>query len=241
MATCVEFNNVSKIFDRNDKQETEALKDISFTVQRGDIFGIVGESGSGKSTIARLLTGLIPPTSGQILIEEKLLEARSGRLPKELIGRLQMVFQNPLESFNPRHTLGYGIGESLLNKGLCKDEIRARVKEQLILCGLTEDMAELYPHQVSGGQCQRAAIARALISDPDIIVCDEATSSLDVTVQKQIIELLSDLRAKKDITIIFISHNLPLVEIFCDRGIVLQSGVLKGTFEATSSNLIEYF
>ncbi len=240
MEPIIEVKNIYKTFDRNDKQSTEALKNVSFMIYRGDTFGVVGESGSGKSTIARLLTCLIKASAGEIIINKNNI-SKSKRLPKELQGKLQMIFQNPLESFNPRRKIGFSIGESLLNQGLSKIEIESKVKKQLELCGLSGEYAKMYPHELSGGQCQRAAIARALITEPEILICDEATSSLDVTVQKQIIELLNELRNKRTFTIVFISHNIPLVEMFCNRGIVLQNGEIKGTFEATSTNLIEYF
>lgn len=135
-----------------------------------------------------------------------------------------MVFQNPVGSFDPRRTLGDGIGESLRNRGMKKADIEKRVAEFLEQCGLSSEFAKRYPHEVSGGQCQRAAIARALAVEPKVLICDEATSALDVTIQKQIMELLEELKEKHGLSFIFICHNLALVQMFCDRVLVLYEG-----------------
>ena len=135
-----------------------------------------------------------------------------------------MVFQMPMESFDPRCTLGNGIGESLRNMGISRTETRRKVEELLERCGLEKEYADRYPHQVSGGQCQRAAIARALAVGPEILICDEATSALDVTVQKQILELLKELKEKEELSFLFICHDLALVQEFCDRVLVLYQG-----------------
>ena len=135
-----------------------------------------------------------------------------------------MVFQMPMESFDPRCTLGNGIGESLRNMGINREETRKRVENLLERCGLSKEYADRYPHQVSGGQCQRAAIARALAVSPEILICDEATSALDVTVQKQILELLTELKQKENLSFILICHDLALVQAFCDKVLVLYQG-----------------
>ena len=135
-----------------------------------------------------------------------------------------MVFQMPMESFDPRCTLGDGIGESLKNMGISRTETRRKVEELLERCGLEKEYADRYPHQVSGGQCQRAAIARTLAVDPKVLICDEATSALDVTVQKRIIELLRRLKEEKNLSYLFICHNLALVQEFCDRVLVMKDG-----------------
>ncbi len=239
MEPVVEFKNISKTFSRNDRENTEALSDVSFFVMPGDRFGILGESGSGKSTLVTVLVGLIAPSAGEIFVYN-IKYGKKAEMPRELIGRMQMVFQDPIQSFDPRRTIGFSIGEGLYNKKVPKSDVYNRVKEELLACGLPENFAERYPHQLSGGQCQRAAIARALITKPDILICDEATSSLDVSVQTQIMDLLKSIQERRNITIIFISHNIPLVQKFCNRGIILKSGRINGTFEAKSSNLIEY-
>ena len=224
MEDIITVKNLSKNFTGRGKTETVAVKDVSFILGKGETLGIVGESGSGKSTIARLITGLIPATEGEIRICEDEISHLKKKNPKKLYSNIQMVFQHPAESFNPRKTLGYGIAEPLRNQGYSSMAAASVAAQLLEICGLTPDFARKYPHQVSGGECQRAAIARALAVDPRILVCDEATSALDVTVQKQIIELLDDLRKSKDLSIIFICHNLALVQQFCDRVIVLYDG-----------------
>ena len=148
-----------------------------------------------------------------------------------------MVFQTPAGSFDPRCTLGDGIGESLRNMGISKKETRKRVENLLSKYGLSADYADRYPHQVSGGECQRAAIARALAVEPKVLICDEATSALDVTVQKQIMELLIKLKEEKNLAFIFICHDLALVQMFCDRVIVMHDGHVEE--EGTPEEIIE--
>ena len=147
-----------------------------------------------------------------------------GKALREIYQEIQMVFQMPMESFDPRCTLGDGIGESLRNMGLSRSETGSRVEKLLERCGLDREFADRYPHQVSGGQCQRAAIARALAVNPEILICDEATSALDVTVQKQILELLIELKQKEQLSFLLICHDLALVQAFCDKVLVLYHG-----------------
>ena len=190
----------------------------------GQTVGIVGESGSGKSTLAKLLCCLEEPTEGQIRLCGQEIGKRKGKKQREMYRKLQMVFQDPVSSFDPRRTLGDGIGESLRNHGMSREEAQKRVELLLEQCGLPEEFAGRYPHEVSGGQCQRAAIARALAIEPQLLICDEATSALDVTVQKQIMELLDRMRKEKNLTILFICHNLALVQSFCDQILVMKQG-----------------
>ena len=143
---------------------------------------------------------------------------------RQVYKNIQMIFQNPVSSFDPRRSLGHGIGESLRNSGVPKEEAKKRVLELLGQCGLSEEFYDRYPHEVSGGQCQRAAIARALAVKPKIVICDEATSALDVTVQQQIMELLDAFRKEYQISYLFICHNLALVQQFCDRVLVMKDG-----------------
>ena len=149
-----------------------------------------------------------------------------------------MVFQMPMESFDPRCTLGDGIGECLRNMGISRTETRRKVEELLERCGLEKEYADRYPYQVSGGQCQRAAIARALAVNPSILICDEATSALDVTVQKQIMELLQKLKKENQLSFLFICHDLALVQLFCDRVIVMHDGHVEE--EGTPEEIIEH-
>lgn len=215
--------HLKKVFISGKKSMT-AVDDVSFELQRGECLGIVGESGSGKSTIAKMITHLEPVTGGQIFLDEKNITNAKGKELRDIYQDMQMVFQMPMESFDPRCTLGDGIGESLRNMGISRDETRKRVGNLLEKCGLDKEYADRYPHQVSGGQCQRAAIARALAVGPEILICDEATSALDVTVQKQILELLKELKEKEELSFLFICHDLALVQEFCDRVLVLYQG-----------------
>lgn len=220
------------------KSSFAAVDQVSFELKKGECLGIVGESGSGKSTVARLLTGILPCSEGEILffVPEKdndrdkeygswinITQAGKRELRKAY-RHMQMVFQTPAESFDSRRTLGDGIGESLRNMGIKGLELKKRVDNLLEICGLSPEFALRYPHQVSGGQCQRAAIARALAVEPQLLICDEATSALDVTVQKQIMELLMKLKKEQNLSVIFICHDLALVQMFCDRVLVMNQG-----------------
>ena len=216
-------DHLRKIFISGKKSMT-AVDDVSFELKRGECLGIVGESGSGKSTIAKMITHLESITEGQVFLKGKDITNARGKDLREIYQDIQMVFQMPMESFDPRCTLGDGIGESLRNMGISRDETRKRVENLLEKCGLDKEYADRYPHQVSGGQCQRAAIARALAVGPEILICDEATSALDVTVQKQILELLKELKEKEELSFLFICHDLALVQEFCDRVLVLYQG-----------------
>lgn len=216
--------NLTKTFFSSGRPPFTAVDHVNLELFEGEILGVVGESGSGKSTIAKLITRLIDATEGNVVINGKDVTNLKGRELRDVYKEIQMVFQNPVGSFNPRRTLGQGIGESLQNTGMSKAEIKKKVEELLVQCGLPAEFAGRYPHEVSGGQCQRAAIARALAINPKILICDEATSALDVTVQAQIIELLRDLQKKNHMSYIFICHNLALVQMFCDRVVVLYEG-----------------
>ncbi|RHD95920.1 ABC transporter ATP-binding protein [Ruminococcus sp. AM30-15AC] len=201
-----------------------AVDDVSFELRQGECLGIVGESGSGKSTIVKMITHLQSITEGNVILKGKDITNVKGKELREVYKDIQMVFQMPMESFDPRRTLGDGIGESLRNMGLSRKETRERVEKLLERCGLDKEYADRYPHQVSGGQCQRAAIARALAVEPSVLICDEATSALDVTVQKQILKLLMELKQKENFSFLLICHDLALVQAFCDRVLVLYHG-----------------
>ena len=216
-------DHLKKVFISGKKSIT-AGDDVSFELERGECLGIVGESGSGKSTIAKMITHLESITEGQVFLKGKDITHARGKDLRETYQNIQMVFQMPMESFDPRCTLGDGIGESLRNMGINRTETRTRVENLLERCGLSKEYADRYPHQVSGGQCQRAAIARALAVSPEILICDEATSALDVTVQKQILELLIELKEKENLSFILICHDLALVQAFCDKVLVLYHG-----------------
>lgn len=221
--TILEVQNMKKVF-RKGRENYIAVDGVSFTLEQGECLGIVGESGSGKSTIARMITRLMDTTEGKVIFQGEDITHVRGKDLRKVYRKMQMVFQMPAESFDPRCTLGDGIGESLRNMGMSRAETRKKVEELLVACGLTPEFAARYPHEVSGGQCQRAAIARALAVDPVLLICDEATSALDVTVQKQILELLMELKAKKNLSFILICHDLALVQAFCDKVLVLYHG-----------------
>lgn len=221
--TILQVEHLKKEFAVGKKSFT-AVDDVSFTVEKGECLGIVGESGSGKSTIAKMITRLLETTEGRVILMGEDITHAKGKTLRNVYQKVQMIFQMPMESFDPRRTLGDGIGESLRNMGISKKETKKKVEELLLTCGLTPDFADRYPHEVSGGQCQRAAIARALAVDPDLLICDEATSALDVTVQKQILELLLDLKKTKQLSFLLICHDLALVQAFCENVLVLYHG-----------------
>lgn len=224
MEPILEVSGLTKAFEDRERKTFYAVDHISFQTMPGQTLGIVGESGSGKSTLAKLLCCLEEPTEGQIRLCGQEIGKQKRKKRREMYRNIQMVFQDPVSSFDPRRTLGDGIGESLRNNGMSRQEAWKQAEQLLEQCGLPAAFAKRYPHEVSGGQCQRAAIARALAIEPQILICDEATSALDVTVQKQIIDLLDELRKEKHLTILFICHNLALVQSFCDRILVMKEG-----------------
>jgi peptide/nickel transport system ATP-binding protein len=196
------------------RQTVHAVEDVSFTIARGQTFALVGESGSGKSTLARLLVGLDRPTSGRIFYDGlELTGARSSEARRRMRHRMQIVFQDPYTSLDPHWRVFDIVAEPI--RVLClarsKAALRDRVAELLSLVRLSPDDGAKYPHQFSGGQRQRISIARALSSNPEFLICDEPTSALDVSVQAQIINLMTDLRERLGLTYLFISHNLALV------------------------------
>lgn len=198
-----------------------AVRDVDLSIARGETVGIVGESGCGKSTLGRLLLRLVEPTSGVIRFDNADMTALSARDLRLLRRRMQMVFQDPYASLDPRCTVGASVAEPLRIQGLPR---RGRAAELLALVGLRAGLLDAYPHQLSGGQRQRVGIARALALSPDFVVLDEPTASLDVSVQAQVVGLLESLRARLGLTYAFISHNLPLVDYLADRVVVMYLG-----------------
>ena len=226
MEPILKVENLTKVFSRAGQEDFTAVNDISFSLNPGECLGIIGESGSGKTTLVNLITRLVDATEGSILLDGADITHLKGRELLKVYRKMQMVFQTPTDSFDPRRTLGDGIGESLRNIGMSRKETREEVERLLGKCGLPADPADRYPDQVSGGQCQRAAIARALAVKPRLLICDEATSALDVTVQKEILELLNELRSQQgnSLSILFICHDISLVQQFCDRVLVMYHG-----------------
>lgn len=203
----------------------QAVDDVSFTIRRGEAFGLVGESGCGKTTIGKMICGLLKPTSGQILFEGRDITALGQRDRRAMCRDIQLVFQDPYASLNPRMTIGKIIAEPILtNKILPKDQVDDRVDELLELVGLAPYMKNRYPHEFSGGQRQRVGIARTLALNPKLIVCDEPVSALDVSIQAQVLNLLDDLKEQLGLTYLFIAHGLNVVKHISDRVGVMYLG-----------------
>lgn len=226
MEPILRVENLRKTFSRQGQADFAAVNGIDFELFPGECLAVIGESGSGKTTAVNLIARLLDVTSGSVFLDGREITHLRGRQLRQVYKTMQMVFQTPADSFDPRRTLGDGIGESLRNAGVPRKETRERVGELLKKCGLSPEFASRYPHQVSGGQCQRAAIARALAIEPKLLICDEATSALDVTVQKEIIELLNALRSQqgRNLSILFICHDISLVQQFADRVLVMYHG-----------------
>jgi oligopeptide/dipeptide ABC transporter ATP-binding protein len=204
-----------------------AVDDVSFQVNRGQTLGLVGESGCGKSTVGRTILRLIPATAGEVRFEGRDVFATQGSELKALRRQMQIIFQDPVGSLNPRMRIGRIISEPIVVHGLAKGgELHDRVAGLLKRVGLSPDYAERYPHEFSGGQRQRIGIARALALEPKFIVCDEPVSALDVSIQSQILNLLGDLQAEMRLSYLFIAHNLAVVEHFCERVAVMYLGRL---------------
>lgn len=221
----IEAKHVTKKFITSQHKVLTACDDISLNFYKKQTLGIVGESGCGKSTFMRMVVGLEKPTSGEIFFHGKNITDLKGEALRLNRRNIQMIFQEPLEAFNPRMKVKEIICESLLNfKLIKKKEIDEKAKELLELVELPDSFAERYPHNMSGGQRQRVGIARALALKPEVIVCDEATSALDVSVQKTIIELLVQLQKEKHISIGFICHDLALVQQFAHQVAVMYLG-----------------
>ena len=204
----------------------KAVDDVSFDVRRGETFAIVGESGCGKSTLARLLMRLLTPTAGDVQFDGIDVAGLEGRDLTALRRDMQFVFQDPFSSLNPRMSVGKLVGEPLETHfpKMTAAERRTKVAELLAKVGLRPEHAERYPHEFSGGQRQRICIARALASGPKIIVCDEPTSALDVSVQSQVLNLMSDLREELGLTYLFISHDLRVVRAMSHKIMVMKQG-----------------
>lgn len=205
--------------------EIKAVDDVSFTIQKGEILGIVGESGCGKSTTGKAILRLIEPTAGEIKFENKDITKLDEREMRVLRRNMQIIFQDPYGSLNPRHTVEKIVGEPLLVHGVTsKKERKQRVQDLLEVVGLSAYHASRYPHQFSGGQRQRIGIARALANNPKLIICDEPVSALDVSVQAQILNLMAKLREEYQLTYLFIAHDLSVVKHISDRVGVMYLG-----------------
>ncbi|MBA98796.1 MAG: ABC transporter ATP-binding protein [Sulfitobacter sp.] len=205
-------------------REVKAAQDVSISLMKGRTLGIVGESGSGKSTVARCIMRLIDPTSGSIMVGGRDIATLSQKELKPQRKNIQIVFQDPMRSLNPRIEVGQSIIEGPLNYGVPRADAMRRARELLELVGLPASAVDRFPHQFSGGQRQRIAIARALAMDPDVLVADEAVSALDVSVQAQVLELLAELQERLGLGILFITHDLGVAAQICDEVMVMQHG-----------------
>lgn len=218
-------NHIVKQFPASHGRTLTACDDVNLNVYRGKTLGIIGESGCGKSTFVRMLISLDQPTSGEILYRGKDLVKMNRKETWENRQNMQMVFQDPLNSFNPKMKLIDILTEPLMNYGkIRRSEREAKAKELLRMVELPEDFVYRYPHNMSGGQRQRVSIARALSLEPEILVCDEATSALDVSIQKTVIELLVKLQKEKNISMVFICHDLALIQSFAHQVAVMYLG-----------------
>ncbi|MCJ8237233.1 dipeptide ABC transporter ATP-binding protein [Peteryoungia algae] len=216
-----------------------AVKGVSFKLDKGKTLAIVGESGCGKSTLARILTFIDEPTAGELLIDGQKVDLRPGHLTAEMRQKVQIVFQNPYGSLNPRQKIGDVLGEPLLiNTRMSSAERRERATEMLVKVGLGPEHYNRYPHMFSGGQRQRIAIARALMLNPKLLVLDEPVSALDLSVQAQVLNLLADLQEEFGLTYVFISHDLSVVRYIADEVMVMYYGeaVEYGTRDAVFSD-----
>jgi len=232
----LDFKNITKIFDeqlfiRSKKEinKLKALDNVSFQIIEGESFGLVGESGSGKSTIAKIITSLIKPTSGEVFFEDlSLHNPKNKKIKNKYRGQIQMIFQDPYSSLNPRFKVKEIIAEPIkfFQKGISNKAIQKNINDLIDIVGMTRQSLERYPHEFSGGQRQRISIARSLATRPRLLICDEPTSALDVSIQAQILNLLKDLQEELNLTILFISHDLPVVRQMCDRIAVLKNGKL---------------
>jgi peptide/nickel transport system ATP-binding protein len=223
MSAVLEVRNLKKTYQKR-KTEIVAVDGISFQINKGECLGLVGESGCGKSTTARIITRLEDKDQGEIILNGREISQVKNRKLREIYREIQMIFQMPVDSFNPRLKLGESIMESMINQGMRRQQAKERALDYLEICGLSSEFAQRYPHQVSGGECQRASIARAIANQPSLLICDEATSALDVTIQEQIIQLLKRFQTQMDMSCLLICHDLALVQAACDRVIVMYNG-----------------
>jgi oligopeptide/dipeptide ABC transporter ATP-binding protein len=229
----LDVKDLKKHFALSNGRRIKAVDGVSFCVHENEILGIVGESGCGKSTLGRLILRLIEPDAGQVYFggEEITCISRNALRPKRKT--MQMVFQNPFSSFNPKIRIGSALTEVCRYYGMSVSESREKTERLLGDMGLSSDLLNRWPRELSGGQLQRLAIVRAIISEPSLLIADEPLSALDVSVQAQLLNLLDDLRASRSMAMIFISHDMTVVEYFCDRVAVMYLGVIMELLSAS--------
>jgi len=222
----LEVKDLKKCFITNNKRRLWAVNGVSFNINKNEVLGIVGESGCGKSTLARLILRLIEPSGGQVFFNDTEVTNANTRTLGEIRGNMQMVFQNPYASFNPKIRIGKSLMEVCRYYGMNANESRERIEKLLCDTGLSIDLLNRWSRELSGGQLQRLAITRALLSEPSLLVADEPLASLDVSVQAQLLNLLEEIRQSRSMTMIFISHDMNVVEYFCDRAAVMYLGII---------------
>ena len=235
-------NGLNKIYGSSGMLGTgrvvHAAKDVDLVVYRGETLGVVGESGSGKSTVARCIVRLVDPTSGEVLIADTDIAGLGQSTLRPYRRNIQIIFQDPYRSLNPRRTVGQSIIEGPMNFGIGQAEALDRARNLMRIVGLAPEALDRFPHQFSGGQRQRICIARALAMEPKVLIADEAVSALDVSVQAQVLDLLDDVRKRFDLAMLFITHDLRVAAQICDRIMVMQNGVVveEGRTSAVYSN-----
>lgn len=227
----VQVKNLCKYFQVSRTGTLKAVDDVSFDIRKGETVSLVGESGCGKSTTGRCMIRLYEPTKGQVIYDGQDLTKLSKAEQKEFCKKVQMIFQNPYASLNPRMTVKEIVGEGLKNQGMPQAEVDAKVAELLETVGLNKDHMSRFPHEFSGGQRQRIGIARALSVDPEFIICDEPISALDVSIQAQVINMLKELQETLGLTYLFIAHDLSVVKYISDRVVVMYLGTIVETAE----------
>lgn len=227
----VQVKNLCKYFQVSRHATLKAVDDVSFDINKGETVSLVGESGCGKSTTGRCMIRLYEPTKGQVFYDGKDIMTLPREERKEFTKKVQMIFQNPYASLNPRMTVKEIVGEGLKQQGVGAKEIEEKVEELLNTVGLNKDHMSRFPHEFSGGQRQRIGIARALSVDPEFIICDEPISALDVSIQAQVINMLKELQEKQGLTYLFIAHDLSVVKYISDRVVVMYLGTIVETAE----------
>ena len=230
----IEVDDLRVYFPLED-ETVKAVEGVSWHIDKGETLAVVGESGSGKSTIAKIITGLVGPTTGEVLYKNLSLynSKRKYQIDKSR-GQIQMIFQDPYSSLNPRFKVRDIISEPirLFQKNISSSELKQNLHDLIDIVGMSRQSLDRYPHEFSGGQRQRISIARALASRPRLLICDEPTSALDVSIQAQVLNLLKDIQDELHLTMLFISHDLPVIRQMCNRIIVLKNGIVCETKES---------
>lgn len=221
----IKINNLSKMFPVKGNRLLHAVDDVTLEIQQGETLGLVGESGCGKSTVGKLVVGLLPQTSGEILFHDRNIYGSGKKIPKDIRLKMQIVFQDPYSSLNPRKTVKSILADPfVVNKIARGAELEEKVQRLARITGLTEEYLSKYPHELDGGKRQTVGIARSLALNPEFVVCDEPVSALDVSIQAQIINLLMDLQEEMHLTYLFISHDLSVVRHLSRRIAVMYLG-----------------